>query len=84
MISCKRAAELISKEADEPLSLREQFQLRIHLFVCEFCEQFRRNLGTIRKAILGLPEEKKQSICETSETFKQKLKDAIKSKTEEK
>ena len=48
MISCKRAAELISKQLDEPLSVKEEVLLKVHLFICEFCEQFRTHLQNVR------------------------------------
>ena len=62
MISCKRASELISKQMDEPLSLQEAVSLKMHLFLCEFCEQFRKQLeliskGTQRLFCLGSEEE---------------------------
>ncbi|MFN8390825.1 MAG: zf-HC2 domain-containing protein [Bdellovibrionota bacterium] len=48
MITCKRATELLSRSADEPLSLREQLMLKLHLFICECCEQFRKQLDLLR------------------------------------
>lgn len=53
MITCKKATELISKSMDEPLSLKEELALKIHLFVCEFCERFKHQLSTIRIALVG-------------------------------
>ena len=51
MISCKRATELISKSCEEPLTALEKASLAVHLFVCEFCEQFRKQLTTIRTTL---------------------------------
>jgi len=69
MITCKRATELISKEREEPLSVSEKALLWAHLFICEFCEQFRKHLEILGKALkrepkgeAALPEEEKAKI----------------------
>ena len=36
---------------DEPLTLTEQFGLRIHLFICEFCEKFQQQLSLLRQTL---------------------------------
>ena len=51
MITCKRATELISKSVDDKLSWPETVTLRLHLFICEFCEQFKKQLSLIQRMI---------------------------------
>lgn len=58
MITCKRATELISKAEEEPLTKTEELSLRLHLFLCEFCEQFRKQLQVLRHGLKRLEEEK--------------------------
>lgn len=48
MITCKRATELISKSMEESLSLVERAELKLHLFLCECCEQFRKQVELLR------------------------------------
>jgi len=40
MISCESATLFVSKKEEHKLSLRERFQLLIHLAVCKFCRLF--------------------------------------------
>lgn len=51
MISCKRATELISKQMEEKLTLKEDLSLKLHLFICEFCEKFSQQIKMIREAL---------------------------------
>jgi len=37
LLSCKRTTELIEKKSLFQLSRKEQFQLSIHIRICEFC-----------------------------------------------
>lgn len=57
MISCKHATELISKAMEEPLTFKEKCLLEIHLFICEFCEQFKTQITVLRKALSGSKDE---------------------------
>lgn len=54
MISCKRAVELLSRQMEEPLNEEDTRSLQIHLFICEFCEQFRKQIERIRMAMRSL------------------------------
>lgn len=83
MISCKKATELVSKSMDEKLSLKEEFELKLHLFICEFCEAFKNQVNLIRNAFKlagkeGGDQESEQCICDTAaakEKLKRKLDD---------
>jgi hypothetical protein len=50
MLSCKETTELISKEADERLSLKETFDMRMHVMMCSACRNFRSNIQFLRQA----------------------------------
>ena len=68
MISCKKASELISKSMEEQLSVREGVSLKVHLFVCEFCEQFKKQIETLRTALSsGMRGSKLEQFEETLE-----------------
>lgn len=79
MISCKHATELISKAMEEPLTFKEKCSLEIHLFICEFCEQFRTHLSILRKALSRSDEHSENSNSKTklSLSAKDKIKAAI-------
>lgn len=50
MLSCKRAAELLSQEQDRRLGALERFGLRLHLLLCAACANYRRQLLVLRSA----------------------------------
>ncbi len=84
MISCKRATELLSQQMEEKLSLKEEFALKLHLFICEFCEQFKKQSlhlrsvfkeqSTVDKIIL----ENKRSETPIPAGLKEKIKRRLK------
>lgn len=47
MITCRRAAELLSRELDVDLPLHQRMLLRVHVFVCGACRRFRRQIAEI-------------------------------------
>ena len=51
MISCRRAAELASKELDTELRPRERVALGVHRLVCGACRRFRTQLAEIDRAV---------------------------------
>ena len=50
MLSCKQATELMSQEQDRPLSLTERFGLRLHVWICAGCANYRRQMNVLRSA----------------------------------
>lgn len=50
MLSCKEVTELVSQSIERRLSLRERLQLRMHLFVCKACSQFKRQMEFLHAA----------------------------------
>ena len=49
MLACKQATQLASAALDRKLSLSEQFQLRLHLTICNGCRNFTRQIDLIRQ-----------------------------------
>jgi predicted metal-binding protein len=49
MISCEKAALICSKTQYREAGLREQIQLRLHLFVCKSCAAFSRKNKELSK-----------------------------------
>ena len=54
--SCKELAPLISQSLERPLSLRERAVLKIHLFVCAWCDWYLRQLHLLRNTLRAAPD----------------------------
>lgn len=50
MLSCKQATELMSQEQDRRLGLAERLALRLHLWICAGCANYRRQMAVLRVA----------------------------------
>ena len=50
-LNCKQASELISQSMERRLSWGERWRLRWHLFLCEACTQFKRQMEFLRAAM---------------------------------
>lgn len=51
MISCKEVSRLVSESLDRPLTLRERFWLRLHLWRCRGCGNFAEQMNSMRAAM---------------------------------
>ena len=51
MLDCKQTSQLISQSLDRPLTMRERFALKVHLFVCKYCKRFSQQVQTLHVAI---------------------------------
>jgi hypothetical protein len=58
MISCKRAAELISLSLETRLGWGQRLALLLHLAVCGMCRRFRRQSRLLQQAgrVVGQPD----------------------------
>ncbi|OHC65264.1 MAG: hypothetical protein A3H93_03535 [Rhodocyclales bacterium RIFCSPLOWO2_02_FULL_63_24] len=50
MLNCKQATELMSQEQDRPLTLSERIGLRLHVWICIGCDNYRRQMNVLRAA----------------------------------
>jgi len=48
MLTCRETARLVSKDLDTRLTLRERWQVRLHLRLCEACRSYRAQLRRLR------------------------------------
>jgi len=55
--SCEIISQQISRSMDEPLTMRERVQVKLHLMACKLCVRYRDQLLAIRKRIREQPEE---------------------------
>lgn len=67
MLSCRDASRLASQALDRTLSLRERFNLRLHLCICMGCQAFARQLQQIRKTCQRI--ENSEGINAKTETL---------------
>lgn len=51
MLTCKDASRLISEGQDRKLGLRERIGLRFHLWMCNSCRLFDKQMDYLRKAV---------------------------------
>jgi hypothetical protein len=56
MISCKKAAKLVSQEMVRGLSRREKISLRLHLLICRLCRRYMKQVELMRTASRSLGE----------------------------
>jgi hypothetical protein len=64
MISCARAAELVSRSMETKLSWWQRFLLRVHLFGCRLCHRFRRESYLLDEAGKRLAESRVEGPAE--------------------
>jgi hypothetical protein len=57
MLTCKDASRLISEGQDRPLRLRERWGLRLHLWICDNCRRFERQIHVLRRALHKLAQD---------------------------
>lgn len=48
MYSCRRVAELLSQQLDEPLGRLDSLRLRLHLSMCRNCSNVERQLVAVK------------------------------------
>ncbi len=50
MLTCKEITELVSKEVDDSLSLKERLDMGMHIMMCGACRNYRSNVRFLRRA----------------------------------
>ncbi len=55
--ACKQTVARISESMEHPLSLRERFLVKLHLWVCSWCQWYLEHLQTIRETLRSQPGE---------------------------
>jgi len=75
MMSCKKATELIERKHDSKLSLKDGFQLNMHLLMCKTCIAYEKQSKLLNKALSKFFQNKKASEQELlkNEELKEKI-----------
>lgn len=50
MLTCKQASQIITQSYDRRLSWQERWNMRIHLFICDACAHFAKQMRFLRQA----------------------------------
>jgi Putative zinc-finger len=53
MLNCKQTSVLVSQSLDRPLTWRERWAVRWHLWICVYCRRFSQQLKFIRRQMLA-------------------------------
>jgi hypothetical protein len=48
--ACQQTVEMISESMERPLSLQERIKLKLHLWICVWCQWYMEHLQVIRDA----------------------------------
>jgi hypothetical protein len=78
--NCQKATLLIEKKQLTRLTLREKFELKIHLAGCSVCKIFERQSIMINKQIKDLLHPAKQKDHLLDDTYKRSLQKQIEEK----
>ncbi len=77
---CEVITEKISQSLDKKLSFKEKLQIKIHLFYCEFCLRYQKQILAMRKLV-----QKSDALLEEitlNHAQKERLKKNLKKKLE--
>lgn len=59
MMRCLQATQALSEQMEQPLGLRQNIALQIHLLTCPHCRQFKQNCQQLRKLMNTFRQEDK-------------------------
>lgn len=74
MLSCDEVTHLVSQSYEHRLAWRERAAVRMHLWYCVGCRQFRRHLAVIHEA---LRQRAQQSDVRLSPAARERLRRAL-------
>jgi len=55
--ACERTVETISQSMERPLTLREKINLKLHLWICAWCQWYLEHLHIIRETARAKADE---------------------------
>ncbi len=75
--NCRKATLLVEKKQLERLTLREQFELKLHLTGCSVCRLFQQQSILINKQVRALLHSSSLRERELDSVFKQSMQEEI-------
>ena len=64
--ACKQTVEIISQSMERPLSVRERVLLKLHLWVCMWCQWYLEHLHLMRDALRVQENENDANVSTTT------------------
>ena len=55
--TCQKTVEMISQSMERSLSLRERFKIKLHLWICAWCQWYLEHLQLIRETARARADE---------------------------
>jgi hypothetical protein len=71
--NCKQATLLIEKKSVGKLTIREAFELRVHLLGCSFCRIYKKQSRVINEMVQQLFRSSMQADIKLDDNFKKEL-----------
>jgi hypothetical protein len=60
--TCQQTVEKISQSMERPLSLQERFKVKLHLWICAWCQWYLEHLQLIRSAARAKSDEALETV----------------------
>lgn len=83
--SCREMVPVMSQSLDRSLTFRERFEMKLHIFICAWCERYMKQIDQMRKAIRLKAEsdakDETHSSSALSDDARERLKQALKQNT---
>ena len=73
MMTCKEVSQLASESLDRRLSLFEGLILRLHLFQCDMCSRYVRQLKFLQRACADADDEKLTDAAELADEARERI-----------
>jgi hypothetical protein len=64
--TCQQTVEKISQSMERPLTLRERINLKLHLWICAWCQWYMEHLLLIRETARARADEPLESVGSTN------------------
>jgi hypothetical protein len=83
MFNCKNVSEKVSMAMDQILPLHERIMIFIHMWMCQYCRRFKKQMFLLRKAMqtMDLADQDARATSTlspgASDRIRQKLSDAL-------
>jgi hypothetical protein len=77
--SCKEIVHIISASLDRPLTLRERFLMKLHLFACKPCVRYLNQSEFVSEAVKIMDETEKMDLVagNLSDAARSRIKSAL-------
>ena len=73
---CCEVVQLMSESMEDPLSIRDRLELRVHMIVCKWCALYLRHIKQLRTALRMVPVATDRALTSAA---RKKISDALKS-----